>query len=93
MQPMHLQILQVPFTSCAMDSIGQLPTTSKGNRYLLTFICLLTSYLISLPLKTKIANEALMVYIKEILPKTSCSKFFLQDNGMEFKNKHLMSVF
>ena len=34
-----------------------------------------------------------MVYIKEILPKTSCSKFILQDNGMEFKNKQLMSVF
>ena len=33
-----------------------------------------------------------MVYIKEILPKTSCPKFILQDNGKEFKNDQLMSV-
>ena len=34
-----------------------------------------------------------MVYIKEILPKTSCSKFILLDNGTKFKNEQLMSVF
>ena len=74
MQPIHLVIQQVPFASCAMDSFGQLPTTSKGNRFALTFISLLTSYLITVPLKAKRANEVSMTYIKEILPKTSCSK-------------------
>ena len=44
---MHLEIPQVLFTGCAMDSIGQLSTTSKGNRSALTFLCLLTSYLIT----------------------------------------------
>ena len=39
------------------------------------------------------ADEVSMPYIKEILPKTSCPKFILQDNGMEFKNEQLMSVF
>ena len=34
-----------------------------------------------------------MVYIKEMLQKTSCSKFILQDNGTEFKNEQLMFVF
>ena len=34
-----------------------------------------------------------MVYMKEILPKTSCPKFILQDNGTEFRNEQLMSVF
>ena len=36
-QPMHLEIPQVLFAGCGMDSIGQLPTTSKGNRFALTF--------------------------------------------------------
>ena len=89
---MHLQIPQVLFASCAMDSIGQLSITSKGNRFTLTFICLLTSYLITVPLKTKTADEVSMAYIKEILPKTPCIKFTLQDNGAEFKNEHLMSI-
>ena len=83
MQPMHIEILQVPFASCTMDSIGQLPTTSKGNRYALIFICLLTSYLITVPLKMKTTNEMSMAYIKEILPKLH-SKFILQDNGTKF---------
>ena len=33
-----------------------------------------------------------MAYIKEILPKTSCSKFILQDNGTEFKKNQLIFV-
>ena len=79
-------------STSAMGSIEQLPTTSKGNRFTLTFICLLTSYLITVLLKTKTANEVSVSYIKEILPKTSYSKFILQDNGTEFKNEQLMSI-
>ena len=92
-QPLHLEMPQVPFTGCAMDCIEPLLTTSKGHRHALTFICLLTSYLITVPLKNKTADEVSMAYIKEILPKTSCSKFILQDNGTQFKNEQLMSVF
>ena len=45
------------------------------------------------PLKCKMADEVSIAYNKEIFLKTSCSKFILQDNGTEFKNDHLMSVF
>ena len=88
---MYLEIPQVPFASCAMDSNGQLPTTSKGNRFALTLICLLTFYLITVSLKTKTSDEVSMAYIKEILPKTSCSKFILQDNGTELQSEHVYS--
>ena len=91
--PIHLEIPNVPFAGSTMDCIGPLPATSKGNRQALMFICLLTSYLIMVPLKSKTVDEVSMVYIKEILPKTPCSKFILQDNGMEFKNDQLMSLF
>ena len=77
--PMHLEIPKIPFAGCAMDCIGPLPATSKGNR------CTLT-------LKSKTVDEVSMAYIKEILPRTSCSKFILQDNGTKFKNDQLMSV-
>ena len=92
-QPLHLEISQVPFAGCAMDCIGPMPTTSKGHRHALTFICLLTSYLITVPLRTKTADEVSVAYMKEILPKTSCPKFILQDNGTEFRNEQLMSMF
>ena len=64
-QPIHLEIPQVPIASCAMDSIRQLPTRSKGNIFALTFICLLTSYLITVPLKNKTTEEVSMSYIKK----------------------------
>ena len=92
-QPMHLEVPQVPFASCAMGCIGPLPVSSKGCRHALTFICLLMSYLITVPLKSKTADEVSVAYIKEILPKTSCPKFILQDNGTKFKNEQVMSVF
>ena len=41
-RPMHFKFHQVPFTSCAVGTIGLLPTMSKGNKYVLTFMCLLT---------------------------------------------------
>ena len=56
-------------------------------------MCLLTSYLIAVPLKLKTAEEATMADIKHILPTTSCSTFILQDNGTEFKNSQLIVTF
>ena len=93
MQVMHLEIPQVPFTSYDVDCIGPLPMSSKGHGHALMLICLLTSYLITVPLKTKMAGEVSKAYIKEILPKTLCPEFILQDNGTGFKNEQLMSVF
>ena len=87
---MHLEIPQVTFAICAMDSIGQLPTVSKGDRFALIFTNILFN---TVPLKTETADEVSMAYIKEILPKASCSKFILQENQTEFKNKQLMTIF
>ena len=91
---MHLGIPNIPFTCCAVDAIGTLPTTTKGHKFALKFVCLLlTSYVIAVSLKTKIAEEVKMVYLKEILPKTSCILYILLDNGTEFKNNQLISTF
>ena len=76
-----------------MDCIGPLPTSLEGHSHALMFICLLTSYLITVPLKMKMTDEVSKAYIKEIVPKTSCPDFILQDNGTEFKNEQLMLVF
>ena len=90
---MHLEVPQVPFAGCAVNTIGLLQTMSKGNKYALTFMCLLTLYLIAVPLKSKTAEEVTMAYIKHILPTTSCSTYILQDNGTEFKSSQLITTF
>ena len=78
---MYLEIPQVPFVGCTVDTIGLLPMTSKGNKHALTFMCLLTSYIIAVPVKSKMTEEVTMAYIKHILPTTSCSTFISQGNG------------
>ena len=90
---MDLKIPQVPFAGCVVNTIGLLPTMSKGNKYTLTYMCLLTLYLIAVPLKLKTAEEIIMIYIKHILPTTSCSTFILQDNSTEFKKSQLIATF
>ena len=75
-QPNAFGNLEVPFTGCAMDCIRPLPTSSKGHQYAQTFISLLMSYLVKVPLKTKSADEVSMVYMKEILPKSHAQIYF-----------------
>ena len=45
------------FQSIAIDLIGPLDLTEKGNKYILTCVDYLTRYTITVPLKTKGAKE------------------------------------
>ena len=36
---LHVEAPKVPFACIVIDTIGKLPTTSKGNKYALTLIC------------------------------------------------------
>ena len=56
-------------------------------------MCLLTSYLITVPLKSIATKEVTMAYMKHTLPITSCSTFILQDNGTHIKNSQLLATF
>ena len=47
----------------AMDLIGEFhPASSKGNRYALTAICMLTGFTFCIPLKSKCAEDVIKVY-------------------------------
>ena len=71
-----------------MDLIGEFhPPTSKGKKYALTVICMLTGYVFCIPLKTKTAEEVLQAYIDNVYSKFGGSLKILSDNGTEFKNK------
>ena len=71
-----------------MDLIGEFhPASSKGNRYALTAICMLTGFTWCIPLKTKKAEEVVAAYMNHIYCVCGPSKTILSDNGSEFKNK------
>ena len=85
---LHFDVASFPMQFISMDLIGEFhPPTSKGKKYALTVICMLTGYVFCIPLKTKTAEEVLQVYIDNVYSKFGGSLKILSDNGTEFKNK------
>ena len=78
----------------AMDLIGEFhPASSKGNRFALTAVCMLTGFTFCIPLKTKCAEDVIDAYINHICCPFGPSKKILMDNRTEFKNKLWTKVF
>ena len=85
---LHFDVATFPMQFTSMDLIGEFyPPITKGKRYALTVICMLTGYVFCIPLKTKTAEEVLQVYVDNIYSKFGGSMKILSDNGTEFKNK------
>ena len=83
-----------PMKFIAMDLIGEFhPTSSKGNRFALTAICMLTGFTFCIPLKSKHAEDVINTYINHICCPFGPSKKILTDNGTEFENKLWTDVF
>ena len=78
----------------AMDLIEEFhPASSKGNRFALTAVCMLTGFTFCIPLKTKCAEDVIKVYIDHICCTFGPSRKILTDNGTKFKNKFWTEVF
>ena len=73
----------------AIHTIGHLPVMSKGNRWVLTAICLHPSYMFAVPMKEKSAENVIQASLSGILARKDGSVAFLSDSGTEFKNKVL----
>ena len=85
---LHFDVATFPMQFISMDLIGKFhPPTSKGKRYALTVICMLTGYVFCIPLKTKTTDEVLQAYIDNVYSKYGGLLKIFSDNGTEFKNK------
>ena len=82
---LHLEIPKVPFACIVIDTIGKPPTTILGNRYALTCIDLLTSYIIAVPMLDKTAESVVEAYLSGILPRARASMVCFSNNGLELK--------
>ena len=82
-----------PMDFICMDLIGELhPPTSRGHRYALTAVCMLTGFTWCVPLKTKTAEEVTKAYMDHIYCNFGGSIKILTDNGTELKNKLFKEV-
>ena len=85
---LYFDVATFPIQFISMDLIGEFhPPTSRKHRYALTVICMLTGYVLCVPLKTKAAEEVIQAYIDNVYSKFGGSLKMLSDNGTEFKNK------
>ena len=89
---LHLEIPKVPFMCIAIGTIGKLPVTTSGNKYALTCLDLLTSYVISVPMLDKTAESVVEAYLSGILSRTGASMFCLSDNGSELKIHQINTI-
>ena len=90
----HFSSPPQPMELIAMDLIGEFhPASSKGNRFALTAVCMLTGFTFCIPLKTKCAENIIKAYIDHICCTFGPSRKILTDNGTVFKNKLWTEVF
>ena len=77
-----------------MDLIGEFhPASSKGNRFALTAVCMLTGFTFCIPIKNKKAEDVINAYLNHICCIFGPSRKSLTDNGTEFKNKLWTEVY
>ena len=82
-----------PMRFISMDLIGEFhPSSSKGNRYALTVICMFTGYTFCIPIPNKMAKTVLKAYMDNVYCQFGGSIKILSDNGTEFKNKLMEEV-
>ena len=76
-----------------MDLVGPIhPPSTRGNKYVLTVIDMLTGFTIAVPIKNKNAEMICEAYRDNIYCVFGGSSRMLMDNGSEFKNKEMQEV-
>ena len=76
-----------PMEFICIDLTGEFhPPSSKGNRYTLTAVCMLTGFTFCIPIKIKSAEEVITAWRNHISFSFGVCRKLLTDNGTEFKN-------
>ena len=76
-----------PFHTIAIDICGHFPQSSSNNRYVITVIDMLTSYIEAIPSPDKSAASVASFIVDEIIPRHSTPSIIISDNGSEFINE------
>ena len=89
---LHLEIPKVLLTYIAIDTIGKLSVTTSGNKYALTCIDLLTSYVIAVSMLDKTAESMVKAYLSGIFSRTGTSMVCPSENGSELKKNQMNTI-
>ena len=89
----HFDSPDLPMEFICMDLVGPIhPPSSRGNKYGLTVIDMLTGFTMAVPIRNKNAETICEAYRDNIYCVFGESSRILTDNGSEFKNKEMQEV-
>ena len=89
----HFNTPSLPMEFICMDLVGPIsPRTSKGNKYILTVIDMLTGYTIAVPIEDKRSETVCKAYRDFVYCIFGGSSRILTDNGTEFKSREMKQV-
>ena len=89
----HFSTPSLPMEFICMDLVGPIsPRTSKGNKYILTVIDMLTGYTIAVPIEDKRSETVCKAYRDSVYCIFGGSSRILTDNGTEFKSREMKQV-
>jgi transposase InsO family protein len=81
-----------PFEKVGMDFVGPLPSTSKGNKYLLVFIDYMTRWPEAFAVPDRKASTVARIIVDELIPRFGPMKELLSDQAQEFKSELMEEV-
>lgn len=81
-----------PFDIVVVDTIGPLRKSNSGNEYVLTMMCDLSKYLVSVPLVNKSAEAIARAMVKNLILVYGPIKQIKSDLGTEYKNSLMREV-
>ena len=89
----HFDSPDLPMEFICMDLVGPIhPPSSRGNKYVLTVIDMLTGFTIATPIRNKNVETICDAYRNHVYCTFGGSSRILTDNGSEFKNQEMKEV-
>ena len=82
----EMQVAKYPFEQIAIDTAGPFPESYSGNRYIINIIDLFSGWPESFATSSKSAETVAQILIEQIIPRHSCPRVIVSDNGTEFCN-------
>ena len=91
-EPLHPIKVGQPFDRIGMDIVGPLPTTERGNKYIVVATDYLTKWPEARALTNAKAASVVPFFYEDIICRHGCPKVLLTDRGTHFVNEMLDSL-
>ena len=89
----HFNAPDMPMQFICMDLVSPIqPASSRGNKYVLTVIDMLTGFTVAVPIPDKSAKTVCAAYHDHVFCVFRGSSKILTDNASEFKNQEMKQI-